>query len=299
MYDTVLTNGYTVTPLGLSARVSDVLRDTFPATLFAVETDRAASSETVEINYVDGPTVTTVERTIDALRTAGDAISVNRRASVEVVERICSLLRRHYNCRTGKIPDPAQRYCTNKASVLEVAHTIWAGLDLANGFDPNAVVIRRPIVTATDLLREILTTVDNNAAEARLRLLSSRHPEARSASGILRRALKYEPGATHVRYSGGGGFSGIPHILSVIALQGDGTPGVLVGTWNVEKYGKIARAFEGALQRVKDELAPDAKYIRIDNEQGQMVRFHPRIIGCAGPPQPTKVPNASELLSTI
>lgn len=298
MYDTVLTNGYTVTPHGMSARVSDVLRDTFPTTMFTVESDRAASSETVNINYVDGPTVTAVEHTIDALRT-NEAIKVNRRPSVEVVERIGALLRRHYNRKTGKLPDPAQRYCTNKASIAEVAHTIWTELDLANGFDPDVVVIRRPIVTATDLLRETLATIGGDAAEARLVLLSSGHPEARSARGILRRALKYEPGATHVRYSGGGGFSGIPLILSVIALQGDGTPGVVVGTWDIEKYGKIARAYETALQRVKDDLAPDAKYIRIDNEQGQMIRFHPPVRGWAGPPQPTTVPNATELRSTI
>lgn len=298
MYDTVLTNGYTVTPQGMSARVSDVLRDAFPTTCFAVEINHALASESVAISYSDGPTVSKVERTVDALRTTANAISVNRRPSVEVIERICALLRRHYNCKTGKIPDPAQRYCTSKASVLEVAHTIWADLDLADGFDPNAVVIRRPIVTATDLLRDTLTTVQADAAEARVLLLKSGHPEARSARGILGRALKYEPGATHVRYSGGGGFSGVPPTLSVVALQGDSTPGVVVGTWNVEKYGKIARAFEEALQRVKDDLAPDAKYIRIDNEQGQMVRFHPPVRGWAGPPQPTDVPRTSELEST-
>jgi hypothetical protein len=298
MFDTVLTNGYTVMPEGPSARVIEVLRDAFPTTLFTVESDRAASGETVSINYVDGPSATAVEHAVDALRT-NDAIKINRRPSVESIERIGALLRRHYNRKTGKIPDPAQRYCTNKASIAEVAHTIWTELDLANGFDPNAVVIRRPIVTATDLLRETLTTVSGDAAEAKLLLLSSGHPEARSARGILRRALKYEPGATHVRYSGGGGFSGIPPVLRVIALEGNGTPGVVVGTWDVEKHGKISRAYETALQRVKDELAPDAKYIRIDNEQGQMVRFHPPVRGWAGPPQTTTVPSATELRSTI
>ncbi len=297
MFDTVVTNGYTITPQGMSAHVMDVLQNAFPATLFTVECESTASGETVSIDYADGPTATAIERALDALRTKG-AIKINRRPSVESIERIGALLRRHYNRKTGKIPDPAQRYCTNKASIAEVAHTIWTELDLANGFDPNAVVIRRPIVTATDLLRDTLTTVGGNAAEARLLLLSSGHPEARSARGILRRALKYEPGATHVCYSGGGGFSGIPPTLSVIALEGDGTPGVVVGTWDVEKYGKISRAFETALQRVKDELAPDAKYIRIDNEQGQMVRFHPPVRCWADPPQPTNVPRASELRST-
>ena len=88
-------------------------------------------------------------------------------------------------------------------------------------------------------------------------------------------------------------------VLRVIALEGNGTPGVVVGTWDIEKYGKIARAYETALQRVKDDLAPDAKYIRIDNEQGQMVRFHPPVRGWAGPPQATTVPSATELRSTI
>lgn len=283
-----------VAPSRLAAMVAEQLIVAFPATTFGIESAHTEAIESLSITYIDGPVAPAVDEIVAPLRTHG-VISITRRPSVEVLERISALLRRHYNCKTRRdIPDPARRYFNNKAPIVEVAETIWSELDLTAGFDPDAVVIRRPIVTATDLLRDTLATVQNDASEAKALLLKSSHPEASSARGILRRALKYEPGATHVRYSGGGGFSGIPPVLHIKALQGDGTPGVIIGTWDIEKYGRIINAYETTLQRVKDELAPDAKYISVDNPAGAIIKFHPPVRGGTGPVPPLTVPEATK-----
>lgn len=141
---------------------------------------------------------------------------------------------------------------------------------------------RHVIYTATDLLRSVLKTTDGDAIKAGEALRRSGHPETRSAAGILRRALDRKRGATHVRYTGGGGFDAEDPRYFVDRVDDAACKIVKrIGPWDTEAYGPFKPSRLGYGSRELDELrrvlAPHAHMLRVVNHVGCVVATSPSV----------------------
>jgi hypothetical protein len=141
------------------------------------------------------------------------------------------------------------------------------------------------LLTATDLLRFVLTHVDGDVARARAMLARCDHPERRSAGRILDRDAKSKPGATHVRYVGRGGFKAETPQLFIEAVADDRTT-TRIGPWDVAAYGPFRTTGYGcrALDNVRRIIAPEAYMLRVVNHSGRVVATSPSIYRSDGTP---------------
>jgi hypothetical protein len=155
-------------------------------------------------------------------------------------------------------------------------------------FRTNEGSARRRLLTATDLLRFVLTHVDGDVERARAALARSDHPERRSASRILERDAKRKTGATHVRYVGHGCFESEEPELFIEAVAYDRTTTRRIGPWDSEAYGPFRTMGNGygcrALDDARRAIAPEAYMLRVVNHVGRVVATSPSIYRNDGTP---------------
>lgn len=166
-------------------------------------------------------------------------------------------------------------------TVLENGVPVWS-------FRINEASVRPRLLTATDLLRYVLTEVDGNVDQARALLARTDHPERRSASRILERDANNKKGATHVRYVGHGCFEAEEPDLFIEAVDYDRTTTRRIGPWDSEAYGPFRTIGRGYGCRELDEarrfIAPDAYMLRVVNHVGRVVATSPSIYCNDGTP---------------